>query len=320
MHHRHDPSDSIDHALEGSAQGIRAVKISFAVLAATTAIQAVIVSFSGSVALLGEALHNASDALTAVPLWLAFSIGRRAPTRRFTYGYGRAEDLAGIVVVLLIALSAALTAWQAIDRLLHPATVHHLPFVMAAAIVGIVGNEAVARYRLTVGRRIGSAALVADGSHARADGITSCAVLIGAVATALGFERADPIVGLVVTAFILVVLVHAARSVGERLMDAVDPELVSSVERVVAGIPGVEECGRVQIRWVGHRLHAAIRIEVSSELSVTGAHDIAEAASHALLHANPSLSEVIVHTDPSGVTGRDPHAVTAHHRREPDSG
>ena len=188
-------------------------------------------------ALLGDTLHNFADALTAVPLGVAFTLGRRAPTRRFTYGYGRAEDLAGLVVVLLITASSALAAYAAIRRLLHPEPVSYLGFVAAAAVIGFAGNELVARYRIQVGRRIGSAALVADGLHARTDGLTSLAVLLGAGGVALGFRLADPIIGLVITVAILAVLRQAAREVFARLLDAVDPALVDRVEQVVRATP-----------------------------------------------------------------------------------
>src|SRR5207237_7534404 len=135
-----------------------ALGISLAVLGGAAVLQAVVVAISGSVALLGDTLHNAADALTAVPLGIAFVVGRRPPTRRYTYGYGRAEDLAGVVIVVFIAASSALAGFEAVQRLLHPATVSHLPYVAAAALVGFAGNEIVARYRITVGRRIAPAA------------------------------------------------------------------------------------------------------------------------------------------------------------------
>ncbi|MBW8820198.1 MAG: cation transporter, partial [Streptomyces sp.] len=200
--HSHETADKLDSALESSARGMRALWVSLAVLGVTALMQAVVVAASGSVALLGDTVHNAADALTAVPLGIAFVLGRRAPTRRFTYGYGRAEDLAGIVIVLTIAASAAFAGWAAIDRLLDPRPVTHVPAVAAAALVGFAGNEWVARYRIRVGRDIGSAALVADGLHARTDGFTSLAVLIGAGGSALGWQLADPIVGLAITAAI----------------------------------------------------------------------------------------------------------------------
>src|SRR6185437_6246319 len=218
--------------------------------------QAAVAAASGSVALLGDTLHNAADALTAVPLGVAFVVGRRPPTRRYTYGYGRAEDLAGIVIVILILASSALAAYEAVTRLLHPQRVSDLAAVAVAALVGFAGNELVARYRIRTGRRIGSAALVADGLHARTDGFTSLAVLVGAGGVALGWNWADPAVGLAITAAILAVLYQAAREIYRRLMDAVDPALTGQAEQTLRATPGVLGVGLVRLRWVGHQLWA----------------------------------------------------------------
>ncbi|MGH9222439.1 MAG: cation diffusion facilitator family transporter [Acidimicrobiales bacterium] len=299
--------------MEDSREGVWALKVSLLALGATAALQGVVVAVSGSVALLSDTLHNVADALTALPLWLAFNLGRRPATRRFTYGYGRAEDLAGLVVVAFIAASGAFAAWEAIDRLRHPSDVRNLGLVAAAAIIGMVGNELVALYRIRVGRRIGSAALVADGLHARADGLTSLAVLLGAVGVALGWKQADAVVGLLIAVAIVVVLVQAARGVGERLLDAVQPELVDQAEKIVAAVPGVQTVGELRIRWIGHRLQAETRIVVDRDLDVAQAHGIAEDAHHALLHELPMLASAVVHLDPCQHAGGDPHAGTAHH-------
>jgi hypothetical protein len=178
--HSHEPGDQVDAALEASAEGMRVLWASLGILAGTAVLQAVVAGVSGSVALLGDTLHNAADALTAVPLGVAFAVGRRPATRRYTYGFGRAEDLAGVAVVVLIAASSALAGWEAVTRLAHPRPVSALGAVAAAAATGFAGNELAARYRIRAGRRVGSAALVADGLHARADGFTSLAVLLGA--------------------------------------------------------------------------------------------------------------------------------------------
>src|SRR5262249_46233929 len=156
-------------------EGIRALKVSLAGLAVTAILQVVVVMVSGSVALMADTIHNFADALTAVPLAIAFSLGRRKPNKRYTYGYGRAEDLAGVFIVFMIALSAVIAAWEAIRRLVNPEDVHHVGWVIAAGLIGFAGNELVAVYRIRVGRDIGSAALVADGLHARTDGLTSLA-------------------------------------------------------------------------------------------------------------------------------------------------
>jgi cation diffusion facilitator family transporter len=278
-------------------------------------LQAVVVVWSGSVALLGDTLHNVADALTAVPLGLAFLVGRRPPTRRYTYGYGRAEDLAGIIIVGFITVSAVAAGWAAIDRLRHPAEVSYLGAVAGAAVVGFLGNEAVAQLRVRVGRRIGSAALVADGLHARADGFTSLAVLVGAGGVAIGWDWADPVVGLGITAAILLVLWQAAKEVYRRLMDAVDPATVDSVERTLRATEGVRDVGAVKLRWIGHKLRAECDIVVDSSLNVVDAHAIAVAAEHRLIHDVPRLTAALVHADPEPHAGTDHHEPLADHRR-----
>ena len=272
------------------------------------------VAFTGSVALLGDTLHNAADALTAVPLGIAFILGRRPPTRRYTYGYGRAEDLAGVVIVLAIAASALAAGYAALHRLAHPQPVEHLGAVAGAAVVGFIGNELVARYRIRVGRRIGSAALVADGLHARTDGFASLAVLLGAGGIALGAPWADPVVGLLITVAILVILWQTALEVGRRIMDAVDPALVDQAEAVLAATPGVLAVGDVRLRWVGHRLRAECDVVVDPASTVVRAHRVAVDAEHNLMHALPRLAGAVVHPDPEPRDGEDHHAPLAAHR------
>ena len=296
--HSHDHADRVDEALSDSAAGIRAVKISLVVLGITAIAQLAIVAVSGSVALLADTVHNFSDALTAVPLWIAFALSRRAATRRYTYGFGRVEDLAGMFVVVVIAMSALVAAIEAIRRLIDPVPLAHLGWVAAAGVVGFIGNEVVAVYRIRVGRRIGSVALEADGMHARADGLTSLAVVGGAIGVALGFPAADPIFGLLIAAAIGVVLVVAARDVFGRLMDRVDPEYVDTASSVLAHQPGVREVRRVRMRWVGHQLEADTELDVDPALSLAEAHAVAHAAEHDLVHAIPKLSSVVVHAYP----------------------
>lgn len=312
--HSHHSGDKTDAAMETSRDGMRTLWISLAVLGLTTVVQALIVALSGSVALLGDTVHNAADALTAIPLGIAFVLGRRAANRRYTYGYGRAEDLAGIVIVAVIAASAVFAAYVAVDRLLHPRDLSHLWAVSGAALAGFVGNEWVARYRIRTGRRIGSAALVADGLHARTDGFTSLAVLLGAGGAALGWQAADPVVGLLITVAILLVLKDAAREVCRRLMDSVDPGLVEAAETGLRGVPGVLGTGQVRMRWIGHALRAEADIVVGAHLTVVQAHKLAVEAEHALIHAVPRLTAATVHTDHAPTpAGGDPHAALAHH-------
>ncbi|MFC7303562.1 cation diffusion facilitator family transporter [Streptomyces monticola] len=317
--HSHDTADKVDAALESSAAGLRTLWFSLAVLAATTVVQAVIAALSGSVALLGDTVHNGADALTALPLALAFVLGRRAATRRYTYGFGRAEDLAGVFVVLVIAASALFAGYAALRRLVSPQDVAHLPAVAAAGLVGFLGNEWVARARIRTGRRIGSAALVADGLHARTDGFTSLAVLLGAGGAALGWRLADPLIGLAITAAIALVLRSAAREIWHRLMDAVDPGLVDAAEHALTHVEDVRGVGSVRLRWLGHTLRAETAIVVDPRLTVVEAHAVAVAAEHALLHAVPRLTAATVHVDHAphtahdSHTAHDPHAALAHH-------
>ena len=312
--HSHEAVDKVDAAMEASAEGLRTLWLSLAALAVTALLQAAVVAFSGSVALLGDTLHNAADALTAVPLAIAFLAGRRTPTRRYTYGYGRAEDLAGIVIVIIIAASSALAAYEAATRLAHPRPVSHLAAVAIAALIGFTGNELVARYRIRTGRRIGSAALVADGLHARTDGFTSLAVLLGAGGVAVGWDWADPVVGLLITLAILAVLRQAAREIYRRLMDAVDPHLVDEAEQALRATPGVIDIGQVRLRWIGHQLRAECEIIVDPDLSAIQAHQVAVSTEHALRHALPRLSSALVHADPQPRPGTDYHAELASHQ------
>jgi cation diffusion facilitator family transporter len=259
--HSHDAADSIDNALTTSRQGMTALKVSLAGLAITATIQLAILILSGSVALLADTIHNFADALTAVPLALAFRLGRRPANRRYTYGYGRSEDLAGICVVVIVAASAVVAAYEAIYRLLNPSHLSHLPWVAAAGAVGFLGNEIVARYRIGVGRKIGSAALEADGYHARTDGFSS----LGVIGVALGWREADPVFGLVITVTILVVVRNSARDIYRRLMDAVDPNLVEQVEQILAGTDGVEAVDSVRLRHRRRRLAAVGRCRLRGQ-------------------------------------------------------
>lgn len=308
--HSHDSFDSIDDALESSEAGIRAVKISLMVLGLTAVAQIVIVVLSGSVALLADTIHNFSDALTAIPLWIAFVLGRRAATRRYTYGFGRAEDLAGLFVIAMIALSAAIAGYESVRRLFNPVAIEHVGWVAAAGLVGFIGNEFVAAYRIRVGRRIGSAALVADGLHARTDGFTSLAVLFGAGGVALGFPLADPIIGVIITLAILAVLRVAVRDVFRRILDGVDPTIVDAAETALATEPGVLAVHSVKMRWIGHRLHADAELDIDPSVSLIEAHSIAHRAEHTLTHAVPKLCTALIHAYPG----------QTHQRQDPPPG
>jgi cation diffusion facilitator family transporter len=312
--HSHDAADSVDDALESSATGIRAVKVSLLALGVTALLQALVVAVSGSVALLADTVHNVADALTALPLWVAFVLGRRAPTRRFTYGYGRAEDLAGVLIVLVIAASAVLAVVESLRRLADPTPLQHAGWVLLAGLVGFAGNELVAVYRIRVGRRIGSAALVADGRHARTDGLTSLAVVAGALGSLAGYPLADPLAGLGISVAIAVVLWGAARDIGHRLLDAVDPALVDAAEASLRAVPGVLDLESVRLRWVGHRIRAEVAVVADPALGLVEGHAVATRAHHRLLHDVPRLDAATVHVSPADRDGDDHHAELAHHR------
>src|SRR6185312_5063490 len=226
-----------------------------------------VVLVTGSAALLADTVHNAADALTAVPLWVAFALGRRVRTRRYTYGYGRAEDPAGLFIVAVIALSAILAGYESVRRLVDQRPVTNVGVVVLAGLIGFAGNEVVAGYRIRVGRRIGSAALVADGLHARTDGITSLAVVAGAIGVLAGYPLADPIVGLLITVAILAVLRGAAQDIYRRMMDAVDPHLVDAAEASLRSVPGVRDVDDLRLRWIGHRIRAETDLAVDGRLT-----------------------------------------------------
>lgn len=293
--HSHDPADRVDDALAGSRAGLRALWISLLVLGATAALQAAVVVVSGSVALLSDSIHNVADALTAVPVGIAFLLGRRVATKRLTYGFGRAEDLAGLVVVLVIAGSAVAAGVASVRRLADPVEIGNLWLVAVAALVGFAGNEAAAQVRIRTGRRIGSAALVADGVHARADALTSLAVLLAAGGSALNWRWADPAVGLLITVTIAALTWTAGRQVLARLMDAVDPELVDRAEAALLAVDHVTAVERIRLRWIGHTLHAEVDLAVADVLTRQQAHQLAHEAEHRLQHAVPRLTTATVH-------------------------
>ncbi len=313
-HHHHHGSVNLDDALATSERGLWALKVSLAVLGFTALVQFVIVLISGSVALLADTIHNFSDALTAVPLGIAFILQRRIATRRYTYGYGRAEDIAGVIIILMISVSALIAGYESYQKFVNPQPLENVGWVMVAAVLGFLGNEAVAVFRIRVGKEIGSAALIADGQHARTDGLTSLAVLLGAVGSLLGYPIVDPIIGLLITVAILFIVKDTIVIMWQRLMDAVESGVVENMEQAACNVPGVVEVHDIRVRWLGHTLQSELHITVDEDLPTRESHRIGEGVRHALFHAQPRLSEVTVHVDPCGHGGGDPHATTAHHK------
>ncbi len=295
----------IDPSITTTRRGIGAISWSFAALMVTALLQVVVVALSDSVALLADTIHNFGDAATAIPLYVAFALARLRPNERFSYGYGRVEDLAGAAIVLIILFSAIVAGYQAVDRLLHPRPVGYLGAVAAAALIGFVGNEAVAVFRIRVGKEIGSAALVADGYHARVDGLTSLAVLAGALGVYLGYPLADPIVGLGITVAILNIVRQSAQAVFLRMLDGVEPGVLEGIRHAAAHVAGVRSVTAARARWVGHRLHAEVTVAVLPELPVSEGGRIAAAVHRELLDHISYLGNATITVDPAGPAGRD---------------
>lgn len=309
---------TIDPSITASDRGLWAVKWSFVGLFSTTLIQILIFYFSGSIALLADAIHNLGDACTAVPLGIAFILGKRKPSKRFTYGYGRVEDLAGLVVVLTILASAAFAGYESINRFFHPKPVGYLWAVAVGSIVGFIGNESVAVFRIKVGKEMGSAALIADGYHARTDGIASLAVLLSAIGVYLGYPLADPVIGILITILILRIVWESAAAVFTRILDGVDPDVPDKIKEQAKQTKGVEDVSEVRVRWLGHRMHSELNIAVSQSLSVEEGHNIANQVRHDLLHNLQFLSGVTIHVDPTNASGEKHHEINDHaHGNEP---
>jgi len=311
--HSHDANDAIQSAEEASGHGIRAAWIGLAGMMATAMAQVVIVAISGSIALLADTVHNLGHAATTIPLIIAFRLGRRPADRRYSYGYRRAEDLVGLFIGLIVAVTAAIIIWESVDALLNPREVTNLGWVLGAGIVGFLGNEIVGVYRIRAGRRIGSAALIAEGQHARADGLTSIAVVVGVVGVWLGFPRADAIVGFLIGLAILWILVSSIRTVGKRLMDGVDDGVIEMLSAAAAVVEGVEGVDQVRARWSGHRIEGDASIRVSRDLDVVAAHQIADEVEHAMLHAVLHVEAIVVHVHPVAVDDHDLHELSGHH-------
>ncbi len=311
-HHGGHTHGIVDPSIASSARGLSALKWSFLGLLLTALIQLTVVLLSGSVALLADTIHNFADAATAIPLGIAFWLTRRRATRRFTYGFGRVEDLAGLAIIATIFASAIVAAYESIRRLAHPQSVDALGAVMLAAVVGFVGNEAVAIFRIRVGRQIGSAALVADGYHARVDGWTSLAVLVGALGIWAGYPLADPLVGVLISGAIFVLVVQSARAILLRMLDGVETAVLDEIVHAARHVATVEEVTDLRARWIGHRLHADLSITVAAHLSVADGHALAGEVRHQLLHHVSHLGSVRVHVDPSGEGGERHHRIEGH--------
>jgi cation diffusion facilitator family transporter len=306
----------VDPSILATSKGLWAVKWSFIGLMVTAVLQIIIVYISGSVALLADTIHNFGDASTAIPLAIAFSLARRKPSKCFSYGYGRVEDLAGVIIVFLILFSAIVAGYESVNRFLNPQPIGHLQAVAAAGIIGFVGNELVAQFRMKVGKEIGSAALIADGYHARVDGFTSLAVLIGAAGVWIGYPIIDPLIGLLITITILKIVFDTSKLVFTRLLDGVEPEIIDKVKSVAESVEGVCEVTDLRVRWIGHRLHVEINASVSPSLSIEEGHEIANSVREKLLENFSYLSGTTIHVDPLTASGECFHCEPGNPRKK----
>jgi cation diffusion facilitator family transporter len=302
----------IDPSITTSERGIWAIKWSFVGLGVTALLQIVVVLLSHSVGLLADAIHNFGDATTAIPLWIAFMLSRWKPNEKFTYGYGRVEDLAGMAIVLTIFVSAVVAGYETVQRFLHPQSVGYLWAVMAASVIGFIGNEAVAIFRIKIGKEIESAALIADGYHAWIDGWTSLAVFFGAVGVWMGYPLADPVVGALITIAIAQIVWQSAKAVFTRALDGVDPKIIDQLRHAASRVRGVEKVTDVRGRWLGHRLHAEMNVAVAPQLSVEEGHALAKEVRHEAMHQLGYLSNVVIHIDPMQEAGEEFHRIHAH--------
>lgn len=305
----------IDATIATTTRGIWAIKWSFIILVVTSAIQFGVVLLSGSVALLADMIHNVGDSVTAIPLWIAFRLARRKPSPRFTHGYGRVEDMAGMAIVFIILVSAMIAAYEAINRLIHPQPITSLGWVAMAGVVGFLGNEIVAVFRIRVGREIESAALVADGYHARTDGLTSLAVVIGAVGVYFGYPLADPIIGLVITIMIFGIVWQSAKAVFTRALDGVEPETTAEIRHAAEHIPEIRQVLDVRARWLGHRLNAELDVALDGDLSLTEADAIAMQFEHELMGHIPALASARIRVRPYDSASPEPrvdHSAAPH--------
>lgn len=312
LHHSHRHQDI--SAFAGSEKGIRALKVSLVILGATAAVQALVVWLTGSVALLADTIHNFSDAFVSLPLWFAFAISKRKPTERYPYGFHRIEDLVGLGVVLVIAFSGIWTAYESIQRLINPSTPRQIALAIAAGVIGGLGNEIVARYRLNVGREIHSHALMAEGHHARVDALTSLGVVVGLIFVALGFPLADPLTGLVITILIFSIVFEVGKNLLVRIVGRTEDHELDKIRTIAMGVEGVKEVGLIRLQWLGHRCFAEMCVAVSPLISVIEAHRITEDVRHEMLHDLSALVDVNIHADPYNADSNDAfHDLTAHH-------
>jgi cation diffusion facilitator family transporter len=301
----------------GDSDAVRAVVISAVALGVASAVEFVAALSGNSVGILADALHNAGDVLTTGILLASFWLGRRPATRRFPAGFGRIEDVATLLIVLVIVLTAGIAAYESIRKFIYPAPIGNIPFGLFAAGVGVVANLAVSEYKIRVGRGLRSPALEADGIHSRIDAIVSAGAGVGIGLAAAGFGWADPVAGLAITGMILYILAGTVRDLFYRMMDAVDPEVISEIEEHALSVKGVLGVHDIRARWVGRQISVVMHVDCDPGLSLRSAHDLALEVEHEVGHAIPA-GRLDVHMDPG--TGHHHHEVDTGHKHEAGSG
>ncbi len=282
------PLDTTADDASERRQANRAVAVSAVGLALTGLAELAIALVSGSVALLGDALHNLSDVSTSALVFVGFRASRRVPTERYPYGFERAEDLAGVGVAVVIWGSALVAGFESVSKLLRHGGTGHVGWGIAAAAVGIAGNRLVARYKLVVGRRIRSATLVADAKHSWLDALSSAGAMLGLIGVALGWGWADAAAGMVVTGFICHVGWQVTADIAHRLLDGVDPEIITTAETAATTVPGVTHA-HVRARWTGRTLRVEVEGFLAPETPLATADQIGRSVADVLAPRIPEM-------------------------------
>jgi cation diffusion facilitator family transporter len=282
------PLDTAADDANERRQANRAVAVSAVGLALTGLVELAIALVSGSVALLGDALHNLSDVSTSALVFVGFRASRKVPTERYPYGYERAEDLAGIGVALVIWGSAVVAGFESVTKLVRHGGTGHLGWGIAAAAIGIAGNQLVARYKLVVGRRIRSATMVADAKHSWLDALSSAGAMLGLIGVALGWGWADAVAGIAVTGFICHVGWEVTADIAHRLLDGVDPEIITTAETAAAAVPGVMHA-HARARWTGRTLRVEVEGFLDPDTPLAAADQIGRGVASALAPQIPDM-------------------------------
>jgi cation diffusion facilitator family transporter len=269
----------------------RAVAVSAVGLAGTGLIELLLAILTGSVGLLGDAIHNLSDVSTSAVVFLGFRLSKRPASERYSYGLERAEDLAGVGIAVVIWASAAFAGIESVRKLVEHGHTTDVGWGIVGAVIGIVGNQVVARYKLRIGRRIGSATLVADARHSWLDALSSAGALVGLVAVALGQPWGDPVAGLAITLFICHVGYEVTSDVVHRLADGVDPEVIHLAEAAAGSVPGVVHA-HARARWTGRTLRVEIEGWVDPDLTAREADNLGRRVADAIAEQLPEAGSL----------------------------